>query len=143
MVVDSSIFDSVFDSLEEFMGFFETWGNDTQENRDAVLKTDKLRCWYCAYIEDREYLAKELSADKYRLWYCRHVADNPDVWCKIRESNHAYWYCQQIKPRPEVLKHITEEPWASLSTAGVAKDLVADPEVGQYVRRNHKNLARL
>lgn len=80
------ILNILFNSIDDFLRFFRTDGNDTQENRDVILQTDRLR-----------------------FWYCQHINDTREIWGEIKNSDWAMWYCQHIVVRPELEKLINDE----------------------------------
>lgn len=53
--------------MTDNMKFFEE--NDSPENRAIILKTDKLRYWYCYLIEDRPEIAAAIEKDPYKSLY--------------------------------------------------------------------------
>jgi len=51
--------DELFDDYEKFVDFFKA--NDSKELRDRLLKTDKLRYWYCYFIRMRKEVLKAIT----------------------------------------------------------------------------------
>lgn len=77
----------MFSDSKSFIRFFKK--NSTAEHRKAVLTTDKLRYFYCRWVEDLE-----------------------NVWSEITEDRWLYAYCVTIKDRSSVNGKITSEQWS-------------------------------
>lgn len=83
---DSNIYNAMFNDREAFVAFFRN--NRKQESwRDvmrAVVQTDKLRYWYCKFVNDEE-----------------------ELWSAIEDMDYCYEYCFWVKPRKELYSKIT------------------------------------
>ena len=94
----------LFDNLGKFVEFFKA--EDSKELRDRLIRTNKLRYWYCECVKDLEELWSEISGSEWAYWYCVIVKDRKEVWSKISNSEWACKYCSWVKDRPEVRKYV-------------------------------------
>ena len=88
----------LFDDEEVFVNYFKK--NDSLELRKNIIKTDKLRFWYCRWVRDREELWSAISSDKWKYAYCLNVRDCEKVWLTITEDKWISRYCRYVKDRP-------------------------------------------
>ena len=124
----SEIYDELFDDYEKFVGYFAT--NDSEELRDRLLKTDKLRYWYCRGVRDHNEIWKQIAEGKWAYWYCRFVEDRKEVWGKIIEDEWAFEYCKDVEDREEIWSKITASEWADWYCR-VVKDR---PKVRRFIK---------
>ena len=89
--------DKLFDDREAFVDYFKK--NDSQETRDSIIKTDKLRYWYCGWVEDREEVWVGITSDEYRYWYCKDVEDRKELWSKITDDEWRFFNCSAVDDR--------------------------------------------
>ena len=98
--------DKLFDDLEAFVDYFKK--NDSLELRMNLIKTDKLRHWYCFGVTDRKEIWSAIDSDEWRCRYCRAVEDREELWSGITSGEYRYWYCKDVKDRPELRAKLKE-----------------------------------
>ena len=98
------MFNRLFDDRDAFVGHMQK--NDSQELRDRVLVTDKLRVWYCGYVRDLRSVWSKITDSEYAFWYCSKIKDRKKVWSNITDEGWANLYCKYVKNRPEVRKYV-------------------------------------
>ena len=91
------MFDELFDEFGKFIMYMRA--NDTEEVRAKMLRTDKLRYWYCSGVKDREEVWSKIAESKWLAVYCAEVKDRPELWRKLTEARWCRWYCDHVVHR--------------------------------------------
>ena len=101
----ASIYDALLTHPAKFVEYFRK--SDSANSRKMLLKTNRLRYWYCMYIDDTPEVHNAIDEDVWKAYYCRAVADRQKMYNSLQDVDAILWYCRNVRYRASMVSKLT------------------------------------
>jgi len=100
-----SIYDTLMSHPGKFVEYFRK--SDSANSRKILLKTNRLRYWYCLYIDDTPEVHNAIDEDVWKAYYCRSIADRSKMYESLQDVHAILWYCRNVRYRASMVNKLT------------------------------------